>query len=74
LLIWGGFRLAGAFLGIPNPSLVERTFIMGVAATVVILDARRREEDVFLGNLGISTYAIAPFTLCLPALLEVLFL
>jgi hypothetical protein len=74
LLIWGGFRLGGAFLGISNPGLGERAFIVAVAAVVVILDARRREEDVFLGNLGISTYAIVPFAVALPALLEVFFL
>jgi hypothetical protein len=74
LLIWGALRLGGAFLGISTPGLGERAFIVGVAAAVVVLDARRREEDGFLGNLGIPTYAIVPFAVSLPALLEAFFL
>ena len=47
---WGG---AGAY-GNPAVSLT----VVGLAATMVLLDARRRNEDLFLGNLGVASSAV----------------
>ncbi len=70
LAVWGGLRLGLAILGLPHPSPLERALIVGIAASAVLLDARRRDEDVFLGNLGIPGVAILPMAIPVPILLE----
>lgn len=68
--VWAGFRLFAVFLGIPDPNVVEKALILGVAALAVYVDARRREEDLFLGNLGVSGGGIVAWALPIPLLAE----
>jgi len=72
--VWVGFRLVAAFFGISHPNAIEKGLILGTVALAVVLDARRREEDVFLGNLGIRTRWIAAVALVIPVALELLVL
>lgn len=69
---WVGMRLAAAWVGITNPNLFQEFWIVALAATLVRLDAIRRDEDLFLGNLGIPRVAIALTALPLPILMELL--
>jgi hypothetical protein len=68
--VWGGLRLVLAIFELPHPSLLERAVIVSIAAAAVFLDAKRRDEDVFLGNLGISGVAIVLMAIPVPVLLE----
>ena len=52
----------------PNP--VEKGLILGTVALAVVFDARRRDEDIFLGNLGIRTRWIAVVALVIPGVME----
>jgi hypothetical protein len=70
-LVWAGLRLASAVMGVLSPNVLEEAFILAVVPLAVFLDARRRGEDVFLGNLGISSGVIAGYALPLAALMEV---
>jgi len=71
-VVWIGVRVALAFGGVANPGLVIEIALLPVVATVVLLDARRRGEDVFLGNLGIPAWSIAGVVVPIAALLETL--
>jgi hypothetical protein len=55
-----------------NPTLPVELLCLGVIVVVVYLDARRRAEDLFLGNLGVSGWAIAAFALPLALIAELL--
>lgn len=68
--VWAGLRVVLAFFGLPNPNVLERVLIVGIAAIAVLLDAKRRDEDVFLGNLGVSAVAIVLVALQVPVILE----
>jgi hypothetical protein len=68
--VWGGLRLFLAFLELPHPGTLERIVTVSLAGIAVFLDARRRDEDVFLGNLGISGVAIAFMAIPVPVALE----
>ena len=46
--VWIFTRLAAAFVGIGDPNLVQEGFILAVVVAVVLWDARRRNEDLFL--------------------------
>lgn len=72
LLLWVAIRFGAAFLGIVRPSVPQLLLILGAVGVAVLLDARRREEDLFLGNLGIPTHGIVAASLPLPLLLEFL--
>jgi hypothetical protein len=71
LLVWIAVRLLLA-RGLANPNVVGEAAVLAVVAATVLLDARRRNEDLFLGNLGVSTGAIAVFALPLATLVELL--
>lgn len=67
-----------SFVGIPigAPLLNLRTSVVAVAvvATLGLIDARRRNEDVFLANLGVG-YPATLTVAAIPALcLEILLL
>jgi len=47
--------------------MVAEIALLGVVGFAVWVDARRRAEDVFLGNLGVPAWAIA--TLAIPVAL-----
>ncbi len=76
--IWLGARLMLSFVAIPidAPLLNLRTSVVAVAVVAVLglIDARRRNEDVFLANLGVG-YPVILAVAAIPALcLEVLLL
>jgi hypothetical protein len=71
VLVWMGVRLALAFMGVLSPNVLEESIVLAVVCLAVFLDARRRDEDVFLGNLGISAGVIPCYALPLALLLEV---
>ncbi len=70
LLLWVAIRLGAAFLGIVRPNVPQLLLVLGAVGAAVLLDARRREEDLFLGNLGIPAGAIVATALPLPLLIE----
>lgn len=70
--VWMFARLSAAFLQIPDPSLLQELLILGAVAAAVLLDARRRSEDLFLGNLGIPPTAIVAWSLPLALIAELL--
>jgi hypothetical protein len=72
LLVWIAGRLAMAYGGVWNPNLVEEALLLALAAVAIALDARRRREDLFLGNLGVSTSDIALHALPLALIAELL--
>jgi hypothetical protein len=51
---------------------LAEAWLIGVVAVSVLLDARRRSEDVLLGNLGVPAWMIAVMGCPLAVLLEVL--
>jgi hypothetical protein len=69
-LVWVAVRLAAGFVGIVTPNVPQRAFILVVVGAAVMIDARRRNEDLFLGNLGIPLTAILGYALILPLLFE----
>ena len=71
-LVWVGVRVAALWVRIDDPNFLQSIWILGAVALIVFLDARRREEDVFLANLGVPGGVIAVAGLPLPLLLEVL--
>ena len=70
VLIWAGIRVALAFGGVPNPGLGTELALLPIVAGAVLLDARRRGEDLFLANLGVSAWSITLLALPIAALLE----
>jgi hypothetical protein len=72
LLIWCAVRLALASGGVGNPELGTELLVAAVVSGLVLLDARRRAEDVLLGNLGISAWSVVLLALPAAILLEVL--
>lgn len=70
LAVWVALRLAAAFLEILHPGPLETVWILGMVGLAVYLDARRRNEDLFLANLGVSGWAPAVLALSLPTLAE----
>ena len=78
-LVWIGLRFMLAFLsamgaraGSLEPAPLTQVGIIGAVALVVYLDARRRSEDLLLGNLGIGGGAIALVSALGATVLEVL--
>jgi hypothetical protein len=70
LAVWLGLRAAGVAFGVIHLALPATLFVLAVVAAATYLDARRREEDVVLGNLGIPGAGIVLASLPLPLLLE----
>jgi hypothetical protein len=70
--VWVFTRLAAGFLRIGDPNAVQEIFILGVVAAAVVLDARRRREDLFLANLGVGLPAMVAWALPLALILELL--
>lgn len=50
---WVGLRMMAAWAKIGDPNLAQEGFILLMVGALVIWDARRRNEDLFLANLGI---------------------
>ena len=74
LMVWVGFRVALAVppLGVADPNLAQEALLVGFVALTVLLDARRRGENLFAGNLGIDQSAIALRALPLALVAELL--
>ena len=71
-MAWLGVRFMGAWAGIGIGNPLGSVIVVVAAAGMVLIDARRRNEDLFLGNLGIGTRAIVVIA-ALPAIaIEVL--
>jgi hypothetical protein len=64
--------LASPAIGIPDPNIAAEALLLGLVALAVVLDARRRREDLFLGNLGIPAGVIALAALPLAMVAELL--
>lgn len=58
--------------GMPDLSVAEELLLLTITGLAVHLDARRRREDLFLGNLGITRAAIVAVSLIIPGVLELL--
>jgi hypothetical protein len=61
-----------AWGSVTNPNAALEMLVLGVVGLAVLLDARRRSEDLFLGNLGIPAIAIALCALPLAVVAELL--
>lgn len=72
LVVWAGIRVAAAFTGMGRPNVAAAALILMGVAAAVLLDARRRDEDLFLANLGISAWAVAVWSLPLAVVAEAL--
>ena len=53
-----------AWAGISDPNLLQEVFIVGLAGGLVLWDARRRDEDLFLANLSVPSWAIVVMGAC----------
>lgn len=69
-MVWAGIRLAFYVFEIVTLGVMLKVGILVTVGTVVYFDAKRRNEDLFLGNLGISGGWIAVAALPFPFLLE----
>jgi hypothetical protein len=72
LAVWVFARLSLAFVGVADPNLAEEFVLLCIVPAAVFLDARRRSEDLVLGNLGIGALPILGWALPLAALAEML--
>jgi hypothetical protein len=72
VIMWLGVRVALAFGSVTDPELATEVCLLPIVALAVVLDARRRGEDIFLGNLGIPAWSIALVALPIATLLELL--
>jgi len=70
LAVWIGLRAAAVVFGVIHLNLLGTLFLLAVIAAATYADARRREEDIFLGNLGIPGAGIALASVPIPLLLE----
>lgn len=70
--VWALARLALGWARVPNPGMPTEIALLGIVALTVWVDARRRSEDVFLGNLGIPAWTIGAMALPAAVLAELL--
>ena len=70
--MWAGVRVALAWNGVFNPGVSAELALLAVVGLAVWVDALRRSEDLFLGNLGIPSWAIAVLALPVALLAELL--
>lgn len=70
--VWVGLRAALAAGGLVSPGPVVRFLLLALVVTAVALDARRRQEHLFLGNLGIPAWTPALLATPVPLLAELL--
>lgn len=75
LVLWAGLRATLALIGLGvfggvETAPITRVGILAVVGAAVYLDARRRNEPLFLENLGVSRFWIALAGLPVPVLLE----
>lgn len=70
--VWVMIRMGYAYVQGVGLGVLQVAFVVAMASGVVIVDARRRNEDLFLANLGVSRWAIALLSMTLPLGLELL--
>ena len=68
LVVWIAVRLVLAFGNVPSIAAPVGVVLAMVVGVVIWLDARRRAEDLFLGNLGVPGWTIGVMA-TLPVLL-----
>ncbi len=73
-MVWIGIRFAFFAFEAVALGVVLKVGILATVGLTVYLDAKRRDEDLFLGNLGISGGWIAVAALPIPVLFEFLVL
>ena len=73
LAAWFAVRALAASAGLLEMNLLQAAFVTALAGVLVLLDAARRGEDLFLANLGIPLAALVAVG-ALPALLGELLL
>lgn len=56
--VWVGVRILGAWGGVGDPNVLQEGFILLLVGGLVSYDARRRNEDLFLANLGVPAWAV----------------
>ena len=56
--IWVGVRFTLGLAEISNPNVVGEALVLLLVGGLVGWDARRRDEDLFLANLGVPLWAI----------------
>ena len=71
-LIWIGVRMLAAWGGIGDPNVLQELFILALVGWLVLWDARRRDEDLFLANLSVPAWAIVVVGACGALPLELL--
>jgi hypothetical protein len=64
--------LASPWLSVPDPNPPTEVMLLAVVGAAVLLDARRRREDLFLGNLGVPVRAVALCAIPLALLAELI--
>lgn len=74
MVVWGGLRLAMVVIPSGPLPMFAKAFLILMVALAVWMDARRRNETVFLANLGVPTHAIVLCAVILPASLELFLL
>ena len=57
--VWVGVRFLAAWAGVGDPNVLQEGFIVLLVGGLVWFDARRRNEDLFLANLGVPAWAVA---------------
>jgi hypothetical protein len=72
LMVWIAIRLALGYGGLGDPNVVQEFLLLGAVGAAVLLDARRRREHLFLGNLGVPPAFIALCALPLAIIAELL--
>ncbi|MBT8337240.1 MAG: hypothetical protein KJO11_11600 [Gemmatimonadetes bacterium] len=70
--IWVGLRVMAAWAGIGDPTVAQELFILALVGGLVVWDARRRNEHVWLANLGVSVWPMAVLGACGALPLELL--
>lgn len=73
LIVWFAIRAGYTLLGPSSFSLLQVGFVVLAAVGAVLIDARRRNEDLFLANLGVARTTIGLAAATLPVLFEGLF-
>lgn len=69
-VVWSGVRVAFLVFEVVALGVLLKLGVLATVGAAVYLDARRRDEDLFLGNVGVSGVWIAVAALPVPVLLE----
>jgi len=73
VFVWLTVRMAAGIAEVADPNVLQEVWILAIVGVGVLLDARRRGEDLFLGNLGVPPVTIALLGVPGALVLELLF-